>query len=123
MPLALDTSILVTDKITVEVVYTAYLNEEAQVFNASATSTDNKNSVDCERPRRLILIFTNLACALLTRRCSANIIGSFQCDAVDLKKVMKENTSILVTDKITVEVVYTAYLNEEAQAQNQSEQR
>ena len=31
-----NTSILVTDKITVEVVYTAYLNEEAQVFNASA---------------------------------------------------------------------------------------
>ena len=43
-----NTSILVTDKITVEVVYTAYLNEEAQVFNASATSTDNKNSVDLE---------------------------------------------------------------------------
>ena len=43
-----NTSILVTDKITVEVVYTAYLNEEAQVFNASANSTDNKNSVDLE---------------------------------------------------------------------------
>lgn len=43
-----NTSITATDKITVEVVYTAYLNEEAQVFNASATSTDNKNSVDLE---------------------------------------------------------------------------
>ena len=43
-----NTSILVTDKITVEVVYTAYLNEEAQVFNASANSTNNKNSVDLE---------------------------------------------------------------------------
>lgn len=43
-----NTSILVVDNITVEVVYTAYLNEEAQVFNASANSTDNKNSVDLE---------------------------------------------------------------------------
>lgn len=38
----------VVDNITVEVVYTAYLNEEAQVFNASANSTNNKNSVDLE---------------------------------------------------------------------------
>lgn len=43
-----NTSITATDKITVEVVYTAYLNEEAQVFNASANSTNNKNSVDLE---------------------------------------------------------------------------
>lgn len=43
-----NTSIIVTDEIKVEVVYTAYLNEEAQVFNASATSTNNKNSVDLE---------------------------------------------------------------------------
>lgn len=34
-----------TNSTTIEVLYTAYLNEEAQVFNASAGATTNKNSV------------------------------------------------------------------------------
>ena len=57
-------------------------NEDAGVFFHHLLQV-----FDCERPRRLILIFTNLACALLTRRCSANIIGSFQCDAVHLHRI------------------------------------
>lgn len=40
-----ETYATLTNPTTIEVLYTAYLNEEAQVFNASATGTTNRNSV------------------------------------------------------------------------------
>ena len=43
-----DNPLNISGGVTIEVIYTAYLNENAQVFNASADKTENENSVYLE---------------------------------------------------------------------------
>lgn len=43
-----DNPLNISGGVTIEVIYTAYLNENAQVFNDSATKTENENSVYLE---------------------------------------------------------------------------
>ena len=80
---------------------------------------------DCERPRRLILIFTNLACALLTRRCSANIIGTFQCDAVHLHRInLNEGNALghgVVEDQLVRRIVIIIRIDRNSRDQTELE--